>query len=227
MKRIQTSGTISLIPVIEIEPYGISSRKVPDHCPAREHPEIWQKYFDECVADAGYHNINPIAKGSRFVHASAIVENKIFESLLDDCLPEGDKPLDLDEVSMLSGGYALIDEAKVLIEPQCCSDFSNLSSWQGIVENENNSFDIWIGHPQAVINRVQNEYIIQEGWEWNDPPDYLVEFSVSQSLLHAAIRKAETEEELLTQQIERKLISMPKFTTCSKILTRRLMGNFS
>ena len=92
MKRIKPIKPIELQLVIEVEPYHWSDRATPNVGSAREYPEIWEKYFHQCMADVGIEGLTPIQPGSSFVDAFRVVNNDLILRMIRECLHWGGLP---------------------------------------------------------------------------------------------------------------------------------------
>ena len=202
MVIIENLQPISFQLVIEIEPYQWSSRNSPKVSPSRLYPEEWLEYFNDCMKDAGFESINPIRPGSFFVDAFSLLGTSLLDSLIKNHLQNAALPgfpdeegyedqLDGDYVSKISGGVAILSGDKVLLEPECCCDFTNLYEWKDLIETRPASSKVWIGHPQAQVNFNNDLVTISEGCEYSPAPDYLVQFSVEFSELKNAVQEAE------------------------------------
>lgn len=81
-RRLVAQRTVALIPVLEVLPYAISTRPLPDTVTSRDHPIEWSAYFQQCLADAGFHGVAEIAPGSSFVAARSLLGHPLLEYLI-------------------------------------------------------------------------------------------------------------------------------------------------
>ncbi|QDT64736.1 hypothetical protein [Calycomorphotria hydatis] len=223
MKSIIAKPPLELVPVIEVEPYALTDLPIPDECPAREYPSAWRQYFDSCMVQLGEDQITPIADWSHFVRAKDMLGAVLLEKLLRDCLP--DDATKTDEIAGLSAGYALCDSEQVLIQPQCCCDFSNLESWEELVKERSVKSDLWIGHPQPLVEALNEVVKIREGWEGAGAPDYLRVVSTTFADLQIAVDRAKKETEKIFEAIEEQLVRIINDATlrreiCNQIFCR-------
>lgn len=232
MKKIKTDKLIKLCLVLEVEPYHWSQRQLPSVDPARECREIWHAFFQECMADAGILGIEPIQPGSFFVDAFSVVKNELIVRMIQEELEESDFPsedgqedlCDIDTVSAFSGGYAIVSGDNVLLEPQCCCDFSNLDNWKQVLLEQPKNGTVWIGHPEAEVSFINNVVTIKEGWEYPPPPDYLAEFSFHYNDLKKAIIQAEKDKKILLKQVHSQVGKLVANHKLAQKITFQLMG---
>ncbi|MEM9215896.1 MAG: hypothetical protein AAGD25_16325 [Cyanobacteria bacterium P01_F01_bin.150] len=214
---INLGKPIDLCPVIEIQPYQWSTRSPPSVVGAKDHPAEWSAYFLACMADLGIEELAPIADGSMFVNAFNVVKSPLMPRLLKRELSETgipgypddegreDRHLDhSDLIAGLTGGYAVISGDRVLLEPQCCCDFSNLNSWKILIQDKPTVSTIWIGHPEPTVMCHGQQFTIREGWESSSRPTrHIIAFTVSETTLRQAVLQAEQKaDELYTELVK-------------------------
>ena len=141
----------ALIPVIELEAGRFAAREHPmPTVGAREDPAGWDAWWRNCLADAGVH-IEPFRTASHSVTLSTLMTSASLATILarisDD---DADPP---DEVLALDGGFALVIDGAILVEPQCCSDLSNLEGWWKALSSGEEWQMLWIGHPWSWTRR--------------------------------------------------------------------------
>lgn len=67
------------------------------------------------------------------------------------------------EIFDLPGGLCLVEDGRVLVEPQCCADFSDIGRWQTLTDFDdpewsrpyfsNGWIRLWFGHPLLAARR--------------------------------------------------------------------------
>jgi len=181
--QIRAAQSVELVPVLEVEPYKYSDRPVPDESPARLHRAVWDAYFQQCMTDAGLGALRTIRPGSFFVRVEQMVGTAALDRMLRDA--HGD-----DGTAALPGGYALVVDGAVTLEPECCGDLGNLASWEAALASQPAEAEIWIGHPQPRIAFDGERVTLRQGWETSPEPDDLVEVAMSVDQLREAIAGA-------------------------------------
>ena len=185
MRRVTISQPIALVPVLEVLPMHFSSREAPPG-PAREHGQAWLDHFVASLRDAGMTGVEPIAPGSFFVRASALLGHPLLAHLVRGCLdesgipgfPDGDGLQDEtpDEgVPGLEGGYALFSGTTPVLEPGCCGDLGNLAEWEDALAERPADGSIWTGHPQLQVEFGPSSVTLRQGWDDPPAPEHLVE----------------------------------------------------
>ena len=184
--RIISSGC-RLGPVVELEPTRFGDVPFPSNSPWTA--EQSAAYWTACLRLGGI-DLVPIQLGSWHVSLDAIVASKHLEQILGVLLGDG-VPSDVDEIGPLSGGFALVDQGEVLIEPTCCGDLSNLESWRTAARQRAESAEmIWIGHPWLSAKYRSPLVYINEEEEYRSAK-LLRTFAVDPTSLTSAIVTAE------------------------------------
>lgn len=140
-----------LLPVIELEAGRFAAREHPmPTVGEREDPAGWDAWWRHCLEDAGVH-IEPFRTASNYVTLSTLMAcaslGTILARVADD---DADPP---DEVSALDGGFALVVDGAILLEPQCCCDLGNLDAWWKALSSGEEWQMLWIGHPWSWTRR--------------------------------------------------------------------------
>ncbi|MEQ8852500.1 hypothetical protein [Gimesia sp.] len=189
---IELNG-IKLTPVIEFFPTDFSrqDRKMPDGGAACAE---WESYWKSCLADSGVEELNPIECGSCYVDTSEISTEQLARALpvfLEDCGGLAELH-DTDSRPILSGGLALSAYRHgILVLPTCCSDLSNLESWQTAAGYTGLSWEmLWIGHPWLSMKFQQPWLVLSDLHESDDPE---ARWMVDPADLRNAITVAEAE----------------------------------
>ncbi len=187
--------------VFEVEPYRWSDRPSPEVGPACEHPQIWQQYFADCMADVGCAGLEAIRPGSRFVDAFELLPTPLMLRILRDDLTGSGAPGFPDDDGRedswphwlthvwLDGGVAF-HAGGTTLEPQCCSDLGTLDNWKAAVDRGENG-KVWTGHPETILLFDGDHVVVRDGWDDPAPrPNLLLETAVSRKQLSAAITQA-------------------------------------
>jgi len=135
--------------------------------------------------------------------------------------------LDGDTICMLNGGYAVIGGDDVLLEPECCCDFTNLYYWKKALHDRPSKGLVWIGHPEAEVCFQGDFLTVRERWEYPPEPDCLVEFEVSVNEMSAAVERV---ERLLSQFEDLALIRVKELISDPALalkVTRCLIGTYN
>ena len=198
--RIEVARSVSLVPVVEVRPYSFSKRPMPDLPGGSEgSPAVWSAYFQECMRDAGFAGVDPVAPSSSFVPLAALVGNPAFERIVLRSL--GDKrvvagggaaepaSIAIDDVPALYGGLALIGDGVRLFEPQCCGDLENLGDWRAALADAPAAGSIWAGHPPLAVSFAGDLVTLAVEWEV-PPPGPLTEVALPVAWLAAAFEEA-------------------------------------
>lgn len=71
---------------------------------------------------------------------------------------------------VLDGGFALISDGSVILEPMCCSDLGNLDGWREAASCQATEWQmLWIGHPWVSVRFDGGQLIISDLHESDDP----------------------------------------------------------
>lgn len=204
---IEING-IKLTPVIEFFPTDFSrqDRKMPDGGAACAE---WEPYWKSCLADSGVKGLNPIERGSCYVATSEITAEQLARALpvfLEDCGGLAELH-DADSRPILSGGLALSAYRHgILVLPTCCSDLSNLESWQTAAGYTGLSWEmLWIGHPWLSVKFQQPWLVLSDLHESDDPE---ARWMVDPADLRNAITAAEEELNRFKEQLAQVLTGL-------------------
>lgn len=223
MKSIAVTGAVSLVPVVEVYGFDYSRLPTPEVRPARDHPAIWDDYFQRCMADAGFSGVRTIQPGSCFVAVAGLLDTALLDRLIRDRLadsgwpgfeePEADADGETDgetdraessEVNVVSfsGGLALCVDGEPVITPSCCGDLGNLTSWEEALQTRPSEGKLWIGHPDIEVSFSERSVVLRETSEYGDEPDLLVEVTLPIDQLELAVVAARAELERLRPALE-------------------------
>ena len=169
--------SLRLLPVVEFEPYRYSpSRAAPGiAAPAAE----WERYWRDCLADAGITDLSPLQPGSWFVPVREISQRP-------DVLLGAENPQDSDEILAFPGGLAVMGDDRVLVTPQCCGDLQDLDGWWDLLgSKESATTTLWIGHPSLIVHHRDRCFSMHR----EDEPDRY--FTAAHDELVRELRSAE------------------------------------
>ncbi len=232
MNRINVAKPIEFLPVIEVEPYHWSDRQMPD---ADATPAALLSYFHQCMADAGIEGIDPIHPRSRFVDAISVVESELGLRLIREEL-EGsgysessdgagrDSDIDVDQVGMLSGGFALLSGREVLLEPACCCDFSNLAEWEQCLAERPTVGTVWIGHPEVQVSFEDGQVFISAGSESEVQPEDGVCYSISEADFRAGLTLATQDRDDVASRLLARVQELVPESSVALLVRDRLMA---
>lgn len=205
LRTLTASTTVCLVPVLEVVPFGFSTRPHPPG-PAREHPAAWDAYFRDCLAEGGYAGVSPIASGEFFVPARALIGHPLLEHLIREALDGSGLPgfplspdatdttlPPTDRISLLSGGFALVIDDQACLPPSCCGDLANITDWEATVAERPPHGELWVGHPALAVAWRDDRVTVTEQWEYPPAPDYLIEATMPAASLVAAVAAARTD----------------------------------
>jgi hypothetical protein len=139
---------VALVPVVELEPVTYATRERESPATARAADmEAWDRYWRDCLGDAGIVDLKPYQLGSWLVPVERLVDDRVLDALLD---AHGEDDF-AEPPGALSGGFVLETQSTTL-EPQCCGDLANLDEWRRAAELKAPDWEmLWIGHPWAFV----------------------------------------------------------------------------
>src|SRR6516165_4092080 len=129
MKSVVAEMPVKLLLVLEIEPWTYSKRRAPEGPGgAPVDASEWDAHFRQCMADAGFADVEPIRVGSHHVEARTLAGTPLLERIVRQKLersgiagfPDADGQIaePRERILALSGGYALCSAGVALIEPR-------------------------------------------------------------------------------------------------------------
>ena len=133
----------------------------------------------------------------RFIELGALTDPVALKTLVLGLYPDiarGTIPTGLD------GGFCLVSDGSILIEPRCCGDLGDLGSWETAAHlaevREGDGAErlgwerLWIGHPELVARRAGDTvWIGDENGDANGPA-LPVEHGTMWAVPVAALRRA-------------------------------------
>lgn len=154
---------MKLLNTIEIEPWDYAKNEYESPSVSiAENPKEWSNFWYKCISDSDLQSLQPIELGSYLVDI-----NKIGEVELKTILQKTIKDIDLSDfqegVRRIFGGIVIVENDKVIIEPTCCGDMSDIQNWEEIEKSESNKWtQLWIGHPWVFYKRTGNYIVISD-----------------------------------------------------------------
>lgn len=139
---------MKLLNTIEIEPWDYAKNEYESPSVSKvENPKAWSDFWYKCISDSNLQNLQPIELGSYLVDI-----NKIGEPELKTIIEKEIKGVDLSDfqeyVGQIIGGIVVLENEKIVLEPTCCGDISDIHNWEEIGNAELNKWtQLWIGHP--------------------------------------------------------------------------------
>lgn len=146
---------ILLINTIEIEPFHFTQNEyVSPKKSKKESPLEWQDYWYRCITDSGLQNLNPVESGSYFVDINTIGDTEL-KIIIQHELQNIDLAEFEDQTGCMIGGIIIIKDGKIILNPNCCGDLSDLDNWEVIPQKEINKWEhLWLGHPWIFYKRT-------------------------------------------------------------------------
>ena len=159
---------MKLLNTIEIEPWDYTENEYESPSVSKvENPKAWSDFWYKCISDSNLQNLQPIELGSYLVDI-----NKIGESELKTIIKKELKNVDLSDfqeyVGQIIGGIVVLENEKIILEPTCCGDISNIQNWEQVGNAELNKWtQLWIGHPWIFYKRTDNYIAISDYTDYN------------------------------------------------------------
>jgi hypothetical protein len=203
MTELERITELELVPVVELPPWSFSDRPSPQG-PSRDHREVRLRHWFDCLADAGITGLGPIEPGSMHVAVSEFTDlTELIQVLQRLMAPES--LANEEEHSALSGGFAVVSDARVLVEPNCCGDLKDWCEWKSAAAYREPAWRIlWIGHPWLSVRAEDNDLILSQPHESSEPH---AKWIMDRQLIAPALQNAMTELECLSQRIAQSLLS--------------------
>lgn len=195
---------VALEPVIELEPSRFARQKhaYPDRSGA-EVPDEWERYWSTSLADAGIVGLTPIRPASWHVATREFTDLSILQKVLSDLISGWGGTanlLDPECSPVLNGGFAVISEGDVVLEPMCCCDLGNLADWREAASCRSADWQmLWIGHPWVSVRFDEGLLMISDLHEGAAP---VSKYAVRPDDLQKAIGLAEAELEDFSHRLQ-------------------------
>lgn len=225
VQRVTLSEDLQLVPVVELAPwpYARSERAMPEGS-AYAVPEAWQLYWKASLADSGIHDLEPLRPASFLVPLHRLTTPHVLRRLLQvEFVTQSfsGEEEDAENLGALSGGHALLEAGRVVIEPRCCGDLGDLRSWWNAALRRDGGF--WIGHPQVEAAQEEGGLVLREAEEFFMGAPSLRAWRMSLDALARAIPSAIEEQESFSRRLEPILAELLSPALAPE-LARRLAG---
>ena len=202
---------MKLINTIEIEPWGYTQNKYDSPSISRsEDPKGWSDFWYKCISDSNLQNLKPIELGSYLVDLS-----KIGEAELNIILKKELEDIDLSNyqeyVGPIIGGIVILENDKIVLEPTCCVDLSDIQNWEEIESTELNKWTLlWIGHPWIFYKRTEKYIAISDYTDYNleDFKDISEKHKFSEQELLSEIKSSRKHQIEFENLVSKTLIKM-------------------
>lgn len=159
---------MKLLNTIEIEPWDYAKNEYESPSVSKaENPKGWSDFWYKCISDSNLQDLQPIELGSYLVDI-----NKIGEPELKTIIEKELKDVDLSDyqeyVGQIIGGIVVLENEKIILEPTCCGDISDIQNWEEIGNAELNKWiQLWIGHPWIFYKRTDNYIAVSDYTDYN------------------------------------------------------------
>lgn len=224
VQRVTLSEDLRLVSVVEFVPWSYASpdRATPENSEG-EGLEAWHGYWKASLADAGIHDLEPLHPGSFLVPIHQLTAPHVLRKLLQvefEAVSFSGEADAVENLGALTGGLALLDAGRVVIEPRCCCDLSHLESWRNAALRQPGGF--WMGHPLLLGSLEDGGLVLREEDEEIDALP-LRAWCMSPDALARAIPGAVQELEDFSRRLEPILAEL-LFPALAPELARRLAG---
>lgn len=167
--------------------------------------------------------MEPVAPRSWQVFAEEIRTPATLTKILQSHFGDGGIPADAQEASALSGGFALLHHAEVIVLPGCCGDLGNLADWAQAAQHEGGDPTmLWIGHPWLSVWSEGDVLCMREEHEYPRAEPART-FRVARGGLLQAVEHARPEVDALFERILFALGALGQRPDASTI-AKRLVG---
>lgn len=159
---------MKLLNTIEIKPWDYTENEYESPSVSKaENPKVWSDFWYKCISDSNLQNLKPIALGSYLVEMNNIGDAEL-KTILKKELEEIDLPDFKEYVGQIIGGIVIIENDKIIIEPTCCGDISDIQNWKEIENAELEKWNqLWLGHPWIFYKRTKNHIAFSDYTDYN------------------------------------------------------------
>ncbi|MEV1247950.1 hypothetical protein ACIBO2_29220 [Nonomuraea sp. NPDC050022] len=183
---------VRLVPVIDALS-DVVHELTEDYPALPDDESLWDAYWLKRIAAAGLPK--PMPDNPRLIPLSGFLAGGYLTTLVRATLQRslgGGEEGALDNVSCLEGGYCLLVSGKLVVEPGCCSDLTDLASWREAARyREPSPSMVWIGHPWLHVAADGDRLLLTGPTDTDDPGHELA--WVSRRALEHAVRRAAAE----------------------------------
>ena len=217
---------MKLLNTIEIEPWDYTENEYESpYVSKAENPKAWSDFWYKCISDSNLQNLKPIELGSYLVDI-----NNIGDSELKTIIKKELKDVDLSDfqeyVGQIIGGIVIVENDKIMLEPTCCGDISDIQNWEEIEKSELNKWtQLWIGHPWIFYKRTNNQIAISDYTDYNleDFKDISEKYTISEEKLLSEIKASRNNQIEFEKRIS-KILSELKINNANEI-AKIMTGN--
>ena len=202
---------MKLLNTIEIEPWDYAKNEYESPSVSKaENPKGWSDFWYKCISDSNLQNLQPIELGSYLVDI-----NKIGESELKTILKKELKDIDLSDfeeyVGQIVGGIVIVENDKIILEPTCCGDISDIQNWEEIEKSELDKWtQLWIGHPWVFYKKTNNHIALSDYTDYNleDFKDITEKYKFSEQKLLSEIKSSRNNQIEFEKRISKVLAEL-------------------
>lgn len=164
-------------------------------------------YWKRCLAAYGLHTIEPISPGSWWVPVDSLTP-EYWRTIIHHTHEEGGYEDARDLIFPLLGGVVIKHEGAVLIEPQCCSDWSDLDDWEAILTHPQNQWKkLWIGHPWVYYKRAEGQVYFSDYIESvEESESYIPQFGLPENVLREGLKEIRQKETLIMHALSKEFL---------------------
>ena len=195
MSDLVEIGSVELIPVVEVSAFRFSTREraLPERSVV-EMPDAWHRFWLASLADAGITDLEPVYSGSPYVTVRVLGASDALGKVLTGFIRErgGIEALGKPRSApVLDGGLILRSaDGSILVEPGCCSDMGDLSSWRAAADHRRYEWEmVWVGHPWVSVRYDAPWLQLSEPHEMDNP---VGRWALSPAILKQAIADAKS-----------------------------------
>ncbi|WP_452601472.1 hypothetical protein [Pontimicrobium sp. MEBiC06410] len=159
---------MKLLNTIEIEPWDYTKNEYESPSVSKvENPKAWSDFWYKCISDSNLQNLKPIEIGSYLVDINNIGDSEL-KTILKKELEDVDLSDFKEYVGQIIGGIVIVKNGKIIIEPTCCGDISDIQNWEEVGNAEFNKWtQLWIGHPWIFYKRTDNYIAVSDYTDYN------------------------------------------------------------
>lgn len=198
---------VELIPVIEISIYN-EETELPETGPYWEYQQEWGNYNNVCNQIAGFSEaLKAYLLGSSLYELHAISKQDLLPLLKVEMEKQDDEEKAPEELTRsFYGGYILKVNGQDILFPQCCSDLTDITEWEDLIDDQENTY-FYCGHPSPRITQIDDDilfdFVNSEIKESFCPPVPLDEVRISRSALKTAVEIAKNELKDFSDRLEK------------------------
>ncbi|MDR6921978.1 hypothetical protein [Chryseobacterium sp. 2987] len=188
---------VELIPVVEIS-ISNEETELPETGPYWEYQKEWENYNNTCNQIAGFSGaLKAYLLGSSLYEPHSISHQDLLNLLKVEMEKQDDEEKSPEELTRsFYGGYILKINGRDILFPQCCSDLTDITEWEDLIDDQENTY-FYCGHPSPKVTQIDDDilfdFVNSEIQESFCPPVPLDEVRISRTALKTAVEKAKNE----------------------------------